>query len=386
MGVSVPADHDTPALELIYQPAKADRTNTRYPDAITQVIDGSDTIDIVSPYLGLKVLRHVVGQRAFRLVTDLHACFGRLDRPLLEWMRAHCAHLRHLNNVHAKVLIGAERALMGSANLTEAALTRRNEMGCLLSDAPRDELAGWFEHIWQAAEVVDAARLDAILQAARASTPETQPTLSKATRCTGRLPPSFSANQTPAKVASRPAASAADVHQCARILTRLTPNRAAAGQVLRYLSAGLRATGLDADDPRLSYQFKTKLSVSVGDRYVVWCYRRSGQQVPIQRTPALGMVLDDQNMANSLAAKSRSAWTDGYTRPYLSTVNLPAIDLPEPTPAVLDLLARTVRQEVQRARPYTRGVRHSGFYAILMDDGLIAEVIARTHSKSEVAR
>ncbi|MBX3184760.1 MAG: hypothetical protein KF915_19210, partial [Polyangiaceae bacterium] len=134
------------SLELIYQPIPPDESSEALGSAVGRVIAESGAIAIASPYLSIEVLLPLVEGRTFRLVTDQYACFesGGNER-LFGFFREHLSCIRSVRGLHAKVVLGEQAALFGSANLTMNGLCHRFEVAGVVRGDHLEELRKWFE-------------------------------------------------------------------------------------------------------------------------------------------------------------------------------------------------------------------------------------------------
>ena len=88
---------------------------------------------------------------------------GVTDLRALRMLLSEGAEIRGIKNLHSKVyLFGARRAMVTSANLTEAALTRNHEFGVVSDDASViANCRGYFDNLWQQAGTsLTAVRLE----------------------------------------------------------------------------------------------------------------------------------------------------------------------------------------------------------------------------------
>lgn len=112
---------------------------------------------IVSPYVGSwRAVRRILGEAwekvDVRMLTDKDS--GILARDTLERFAAHRP-IRSLKGVHAKLYIVDDSVLLTSANLTETAFTRRYEAGRVLTGEHAEELASFYETLWDAGADVE---------------------------------------------------------------------------------------------------------------------------------------------------------------------------------------------------------------------------------------
>ena len=111
-------------------------------------------VDIVSPYIGVEYLQRIVQvSESWRLISDIEAWLSSLSiraRPKAwEFIRTNLDCIHHCPAIHAKVAIGQRMAMLGSANLTNAGILGRTEMGILIDDQKMvDELSVWFATLW----------------------------------------------------------------------------------------------------------------------------------------------------------------------------------------------------------------------------------------------
>ena len=114
----------------------------------------SGIVGLVSPYIGLDYLRRIIGvSENWRLISDIEAWLSSLSmraRPRAwRFIRENLSHIRHCPSIHAKVIIGQNSAMLGSANLTSAGILGRTEMGILIDNLEMvAELTRWFDTLW----------------------------------------------------------------------------------------------------------------------------------------------------------------------------------------------------------------------------------------------
>lgn len=126
-----------------------------------ELISGCDAnpggVDIVCPFIKLESVRRLIGERrsmTIRVVTrfsldDFRS--GVSDITALRYLLHQGARIRGIKRLHAKVyLFGSRHAVVSSANLTEAGLTRNLEFGFASSDESEiDPISAYFERLWQ---------------------------------------------------------------------------------------------------------------------------------------------------------------------------------------------------------------------------------------------
>lgn len=130
----------------------------------------SGTVGIVSPYIGVDYLLRIIGvSEAWRLISDIEAWLTSLSiaaRPKAwQFIRENLNCIHHCSAIHAKAVVGQQVAMLGSANLTNAGILGRTEMGILIDDLEMvAELSVWFDTLWQQTNPPIADETNAFIQ------------------------------------------------------------------------------------------------------------------------------------------------------------------------------------------------------------------------------
>jgi len=117
----------------------------------------TDELIIISPFIKLpSVKRLTAGKKKIQVLTrfalsDLFE--GVSDLSALQYLLDLGAEIRGIKYLHSKLyLFGEQRAILTSANLTDAALTRNHELGIVTAKASEiDACRNYFEKLWQGA-------------------------------------------------------------------------------------------------------------------------------------------------------------------------------------------------------------------------------------------
>lgn len=147
-------------LKLLYQSTTHSSQTSPFDDAIVQASKGNP-IKIVSPYIGLRYLKRLIGiSSSWKLVSDVDewlAAAPRNERLLIhDFLDVNRDQVRHYSGVHAKTVIGPLAAYVGSANLTLRGLLSRVELGFRVETTEHlDELHYWFDELWSQAAIPD---------------------------------------------------------------------------------------------------------------------------------------------------------------------------------------------------------------------------------------
>ncbi len=114
---------------------------------------------LVCPFIKVRAARRLLtGKRPglIQVITRFHLgdmCDGVSDSEALGLLLENGAKIRGIRNLHAKLyLFGDQRAIVTSANLTEAALLRNHEFGFVSSESRIIERCReYFETLWKRA-------------------------------------------------------------------------------------------------------------------------------------------------------------------------------------------------------------------------------------------
>lgn len=114
---------------------------------------------LAGPYLSHSVLSRLAPQR---VLVDVEAWAASSPTEILETFDAlEGCEWRHLKGLHAKLAVGPEGALVGSANFTQGGMSRNVELGVLLPSA--NEAQAWFARKWAWAKTFEREDLERYL-------------------------------------------------------------------------------------------------------------------------------------------------------------------------------------------------------------------------------
>ncbi len=242
-------------------------------------------MDIACPYISIGYVEGLLaGCSTWRVLTDAEELLSASrDRSAAVGFVARNRHrVRHLRGLHAKVIIGADLALVGSANLTEKGLAGRDEMGVLFEDEEKvKELRTWFDELWNQAALLEQDELQKFVGHLPHDRPQTEGRLATSTRpVKSKLPNTNLAESTQ---------EAMD-----RLVEKLrrAPSRQWAEHYLDLVRELVEATGLDNDDARLvmSMPDGAGLPVTICQRYVLAAFRHGPSRLSMMLPGAPSLV------------------------------------------------------------------------------------------------
>lgn len=264
--------------ELVYHDP-ADRTGISPFDRVIREITDDEEVLIACPYISPDYLQEITEQtNEWFLLTDVGewlSIHGQTNREAIqEFLIEHQDHVRHVTNLHAKVVVGGDRALIGSANFTKKGLTGRTEMSVLLDGQDTiDELTEWFVMLWSIYDPPEVDRVEAYIESA-STTPSPAQNQSGISFSSGESPgtASLSESQTDAEVVD---VEHKESH--AELVQRVSkaPSPEWIFSYFKLVDGVLSETGLTNDDPRLlmSIPQAGTLPVTVNNRYVLVAFR-----------------------------------------------------------------------------------------------------------------
>lgn len=134
-----------------------------YSETLKDLIKSSSTVEIAVAFLGEGAENLIPGGVKARIICNLES--GATNPSVVRKLQAQAGvEIRTLSNLHAKVLIGDQSILVGSANLSANGLGLEGketafweEAGLLISDpTERQRAHEWFCSLWAQANEVDA--------------------------------------------------------------------------------------------------------------------------------------------------------------------------------------------------------------------------------------
>ncbi|MEY3220566.1 MAG: hypothetical protein RIT27_1923 [Pseudomonadota bacterium] len=115
----------------------------------------NNEISITCPYLSLNYLQeHIINlANSWRLITDVAEWLKSNNKTeqlkIRNFINQNIQSIHHCKDLHAKVLINNEKALIGSANFTQKGIKNRVEMSVTIEEQTLiQELQNWFEQLW----------------------------------------------------------------------------------------------------------------------------------------------------------------------------------------------------------------------------------------------
>jgi hypothetical protein len=257
-------------IELVYHNFDGEDAGSPFEEVLTELADDA-MLDIACPYLSLDVLNSLVDRaRTWRLVTDLQEWSRTQTRAqkdgLQEFVRANRESIRDCRGLHAKVFLGSDAALVGSANVTNRGLAQNSEMAVRFEGTEEvDELDDWFGELWTRTESPDLDILEAYLSETDALNRD-QPT----TREMPDAGPSIGASL---QVLGEPMIPV-DETEHERLVERVgeAPSRDWMDMYFDWVAEVIKCTGVDESDERIATTIpksSSKLPVNVNHRYVL---------------------------------------------------------------------------------------------------------------------
>ncbi|HMM52865.1 MAG TPA: phospholipase D-like domain-containing protein [Burkholderiaceae bacterium] len=141
-------------MKLIYHNTDHDNQYSPFDSELVTLANGQN-LCLISPYIGLSYLKRLVKiSKSWRLITDFEAWIishpnenQRLE--ICDFIIENFDRIKHLGDIHAKVLVTDNSAFLGSANFTDNGILVRTEMSVSFSEQDKvEELKNWFKSLW----------------------------------------------------------------------------------------------------------------------------------------------------------------------------------------------------------------------------------------------
>lgn len=268
------------SVKLVYHTSESASGGISPFDKAVVEIATDEELWVACPYLSLSYLERVIGlSKSWRLLTDVEEWLSSQNRAarnrIQEFIVQHQEQIHHIRDLHAKVVIAGEKALVGSVNLTEKGITGRTEVAVLFDQESQvEELRCWYADLWDQSGTVDIQELRT---------------------CIGGMPEKFSAGEgnTPGILITRAnpiRASLQPIQRRNKYLpiddpafwllverVRFAPGREWIDRYFDLMKLLIEATGLPSGDPRIVTSIPKGnwfLPVSVNNRYVLAPHRQ----------------------------------------------------------------------------------------------------------------
>ena len=151
-------------FQLIYH--KEDIVISPFDVAITNVAKDND-ISVICPYIGINYFNRIASiANSWKLITDVEEWIlshqdekSRLE--IINFIKENKCKIHHIKNVHAKVILTNQQAIIGSANFTDTGIRNKIEISILIQDEKLNaELNEWFDNIWEKSKDISIEELE----------------------------------------------------------------------------------------------------------------------------------------------------------------------------------------------------------------------------------
>ncbi len=157
------------ANTLIYHTNKS-KLGGRSPfDEHIQRLCKESYLRIVYPYLNFSYFQKLIlhNNLDWLLITDIPELFSSIStKERIRWcefIKTNISKIRHVYNLHAKLIFNRDIAIIGSANFTFKGLTEREELSVMIDNKENiDELKSWYDKLWKIGDEIDLINLEQI--------------------------------------------------------------------------------------------------------------------------------------------------------------------------------------------------------------------------------
>lgn len=262
-------------VELLYHDFDSNGGVSPFNDTLEE-LSNADSLAIACPYITLSILHELIDScESWRLITDVQEWMRTQSADqrdgIVEFIKENRESIHDCRNLHAKLVVGDATAFIGSANLTDAGLSRNAEIGvCLDDEYETEELQQWFDQLWSHTELTDFSEL-------RTYADEVESTTDRPTVSMTNTGPSINSSLPFSKPSSTPVDDSQ--HEDVVEAVEHAPSKEWIEACFDWISRLIDFTGLGEDDERIATTVPTsrKIAVNVNQRYVLTAYPGQAQ-------------------------------------------------------------------------------------------------------------
>lgn len=263
--------------ELIYHDPSDRHGISPFVNAIREITKNEEVL-IACPYITPSFFREITtGTDNWFLLTDVGEWLGIHDQTnrevIQDFIVENHDHVRHVPDLHAKVVVGSNRALIGSANFTTKGLAGRTEMAVLLEEQDViEEISEWFETLWSIYDQPEIERVEAFIETA-STIPTPAQNQSNISFTSSRSPGTASLNESDDEFAKEIEHEESHADLVQRVSKAPSPEWI--HSFFKLAGDLLSVTGLSNDDPRLlmSLPQAGTIPITVNNRYTLVAFR-----------------------------------------------------------------------------------------------------------------
>ena len=159
-------------MKLIYH-----KDEDEYSVFDTEIIElvRNKNIRIACPYLGIKYLERIINlSKSWLLITDIEEWIKSNSKKnrvkIFNFIKVNQDKIHHCRNLHAKLLLAPDKALLGSANFTNKGIKEKIEISVVFNDPNKiEELDEWFNLLWEETNSISMENLSNFIKKLKVS-------------------------------------------------------------------------------------------------------------------------------------------------------------------------------------------------------------------------
>ena len=153
--------------KLIFHSTNKLKSVSQFDEEIIKLVSGND-IKIACPYINIYYLQKLIKlSTSWVLLTDINEWIGSVKsqlqiKQIQEFINSNKGKIKHCDDLHAKTILTNKEILLGSANLTDKGIFKRNEVSVILNTQDDvTELNSWFDDWYKNSDFVNLQSLEA---------------------------------------------------------------------------------------------------------------------------------------------------------------------------------------------------------------------------------
>lgn len=156
--------------KLIYHLPQNSKNMSPFDEVLVKIVENKE-VKIACPFIEIYYINKLIKLSSdWKLLTDVNAWLYSQSsveqrNKIYNFLLKHRDKVRHYPNLHAKVVIAEENLFLGSSNLTDSGIFRKNEMSIHVTDIDDIKEANcWYDAWWEVSSFPNEDELKKIIE------------------------------------------------------------------------------------------------------------------------------------------------------------------------------------------------------------------------------